>query len=250
MAQAQVNLVDQRDATVRTHHLGNAAHFVGVDGGARGVGWRSQQHTPRAWPPCGTHLLGIELKALFCRGGQQHCLALGGAHKMAVAGVAGVGHQHFVARIDQGQASQLQGSRCACRYHNALRGNVQPEALRIPAADALTQRGQPGGLGVLRQPGADGPLGGLLHQWRGSEVRFADVQKNHGRGRVRYLSSQLAGGLGHFHDVKRIDALGAAGQSHGAMAGGNGRYPAVSGCIRPDPLRQPAASGPACAARH
>ena len=52
--QAQIDLVDQRDATVRTHHLGNAAHFVG--GGWRcpvGLDESEASSTPACVAPCG-----------------------------------------------------------------------------------------------------------------------------------------------------------------------------------------------------
>jgi hypothetical protein len=55
--------------------------------------------------------------------------AFGGAHEMAVAGVARVGHQHFVAGVDQRQAGQLQRGRGAGRDHDAARRHVHAKAL-------------------------------------------------------------------------------------------------------------------------
>ena len=133
---------------------------------------------------------------------------------MPVAGVAGVGHEHFVARVDQRQAGQLQCGRGASGDHNAAGGNVDTKAAGVPVADAFAQGGQAGGLGVLAVALADGALGCGLHQWRGGEIGLADVQKHHGRIGVRHAAAQLGGGLGHFHHIKRLYFFGAARDLH------------------------------------
>ena len=81
---------------------------------------------------------------------------------MAVAGVARIRHQHLVAALDQRQAGELQRRRGARGDHDARRVDLHAEALRVPLRDALAQRREAGGVGVLRAAVADGPLGGLL----------------------------------------------------------------------------------------
>ena len=117
----------------------NGAQFVRMDGGAGGVGGRGEQHPPCLRSPMGAHLFGAELKAFRSRGGDQHGAPLGGADKVTVAGVAGVGHQHFITGFDQGQAGQLQRRRCASSDHDATRRHVHAKAAGIPGADALAQ---------------------------------------------------------------------------------------------------------------
>ena len=88
--------------------------------------------------------------------------ALGSAHEVAVAGVAGVGHQHFVARVDQRQAGQVQRGRGASRDHDAPCRNVHPEAaFGYQPLSVRAARAGPGGVGVLGGTVADG-------RWRAS----------------------------------------------------------------------------------
>ena len=130
---------------------------------------------------------------------------------MAVAGVAGVGHQHLVALVDQRQAGQLQRGRGAGRDDDAPGRHIHAKAAGVPGTDALAQLGQARCLGVLGATVADGALGSLLHQGRGAEVGFANVQIDHGRVAGAGLAGHLLCVLGHFHDIERLDALGAAG---------------------------------------
>lgn len=83
---------------------------------------------------------------------------------MAVAGIAGIGHEDFVARVDGRQAGQLQRGRGAGRDHDAPRRHIHAEALRIPVADALAQLGQAQGRRVLRGAALHGTGRSLLHQ--------------------------------------------------------------------------------------
>ncbi|MPN52327.1 hypothetical protein SDC9_199983 [bioreactor metagenome] len=154
------------------------------------------------------------MRALLGRGRDQHGLALGRAHEVAVAGVAGVGHQDLVARVDQRQAGKLQSRRGACGNDDAPRRHVNAKALGIPAADVLTQCVQAQRRGVLRQAGAYGAVGGLLNEGRGGEVGLADVQEDHRVVASSHFACQGLCGLGDFHHVERFDALGACGQFH------------------------------------
>ena len=217
VAQGQINLVHQRHPATRLHHGVDAAQLFRVNRAAGGVGGRGQQHAARFRPPGGLYLLRAELKTLLRRGGNQHRAPVSRTYKMPVARVAGVGHEHFVARVDQRQAGQLQRSRRTGGDHNAAGGHVHAEAAGVPGADARAQRGQTGGLGVLAVALGNGAQRSLLHQRRGSEIGLANVQEHHGRIGVRHAGAQLRRGLGHLHHIKRRDVLGAARDLHGLL---------------------------------
>ena len=133
---------------------------------------------------------------------------------MAVTGVTRVGHEHFVAGINQGQTSQLQGGRGTRRDHNPMGGDLQAKARRVPVADAFAQGRQARGLGVLGLAIAHGFLGGLLNQRRCGEVRFANVEKNHRLVRLGDLLCQGRGRFGDLHHVERLNALSALRDLH------------------------------------
>ena len=214
-AQAQVNFVHQRHTAALAHQAGNALQLFAGNGCAGGVGRRGQQHTARGWAPGRLHLRCAELKALGRARRQQHRRALSGLHKLAVAGVARVGHQHLVAGLDEREASQLQGRRSTRRDDDAGRVDVQPKAGGVPAADGFAQSGQARGRGVLAAAVANGAFGSLLHLGRGREVRLADVEVQHGPVARLCGCGHGRSCFGQLHDVKRFDALRPLGNPHG-----------------------------------
>ena len=212
--QAQVNFIDDGDAATRLHELVDVAQGIGVDGCAGGVGRAGQQHTLGLRAPRLPNLIGIELIPLVSGGGQHHGAPTSSLDKLAVARVAGVGQQDFVAIVHQGHAGQVQCCRCTGGDHDAAWVNGQPPALGIPLADALAQSLQAQGVGVLGLPILDGLMGCRLHQGWGREVGLSDVERDHGAVGVCELLRQPRRGLSHFHHIKRLNALGALRQFH------------------------------------
>ena len=157
-----------------------------------------------------------ELEALGRAGGDEHGLAFGRLHELAVAGVARVGHQHLVAGFDERQARELQGGRCTGRHDDARRIDVQAEARRIPATDGFTQRGQAGSLCVLAAAGPNGAFGGCHDGGWGREIGLSDVEVDHGSISLTRLRRHGRSGLGQLHHVERFHALRALGDPHGA----------------------------------
>ncbi|MOA30585.1 hypothetical protein D3C78_1516860 [compost metagenome] len=141
---------------------------------------------------------------------------------MAVAGVAGVGHEDFIAGIDQRQAGELQRGRGAGCHDNAARRYIHAKALGIPAADALAQRVQAQGRRVLGMAFGHGARRGLLHQRWCREIGFADVQKDHRFAGVSHFACQGLCCLGHFHHIKRLNPLGACRNLHRLEPAGSG----------------------------
>ncbi|MNT02102.1 hypothetical protein D3C72_1365900 [compost metagenome] len=215
MRQAQVDFVDDGKAIPRLDHLVDLAQLGRGDGAASRVAGRRQQYATCPVAPGGAYLVGAQLKTLCGRGGQQHGIAFRCAHKVAIAGVARIGHQNFVTRIDERQAHQLQRGRCARGDDDAAGRNINAKALRIPGRQRLAQRRNAQRRGVLRQAALDGLAGGFLHQGGRGEIRLADVQEDHGIGRARHLGRQCLGGLGHFHHIERFNAVGTVGNLHG-----------------------------------
>ena len=197
------------------HHVKDAGQLGRINRGARGVGGRGQQNAPGLGAPGRCDFGCAQLKTLVSRGGQQNRCAIGGAHKMAVAGVAGVGHEDFIALVHQRQAGQLKRCRRARRDHDAAGWHPQAKTLRIPAADGLAQCVQAQGGGVLGLAGRDDGLCCRLHTGRGGEVGLANVQKHHRPVGVRDLAGFLRSRFGHFHHPKRLDPLGSFRDAHG-----------------------------------
>ncbi len=215
VGEAEVDLVDEGEAVACLHGGVDAAQFIGRDRGARGVGGRRQQHAARLRAPMRGDLVGAELEALPGGGGHEHRAAVRRAHEMAVARVARVRHEYLVALLDERQAGELQGAGGTRRDHDAARRHRHAEALGVPAADALAQRVQAEGVGVLRGAAAQGAVGRFAHQRRGGEVGLADVQEDHRLRAAGHLAGQGLRGLGDLHHVKGFDALGAPGKLHG-----------------------------------
>ena len=155
-----------------------------------------------------------ELEALFGRCGNEYGDAVGGRDEVSVARVARVGQQHLVVAVDEREARELQRGRCAGGDDDAARRDVQAEARCVPAADALAQGDEAGRVGVLRPAGTNGTLGGFLHQRRGSEVRLADVEKDHRRLGTRRTARDLHRRLGALHHVERLDVIETGGEFH------------------------------------
>ena len=76
------------------------------------------------------HRRCVELEARAGTRLQQAWLRVGSGHEVPVAGIAGVGHQYLVARLEQCGAHELQRCRCAGRDDDALGRYAQAEALR------------------------------------------------------------------------------------------------------------------------
>ena len=213
-AQAQVDFVEDGHAATVSHGRGNALQGVAVDRGPCGVGWRGQQHATRGGAPGGGDVLGAELEALIGAAGQQHRLPTGGLHELAVAGVAGVGHEDFVALVDQRQTGQLQRGRSASGDDDARWVDGHTPSRGVPAADGFAQGRQAGGWGVLGQALFNGALRRSLHQGWCGEVGLADVQGDHRRIARACARLQLAGGFGQLHHVERSHPLSALRELH------------------------------------
>ena len=133
---------------------------------------------------------------------------------MPVARVARVRQQHLVVAIDQRMRHELQRGRRARGDDDAARRDVEAEALAVPARDALAQRREAGGVGVLGAAGPQRALGGFLHQRRRGEVGLADVEEDHRRVGARRAARELGRGLRALHHVEGLDVIEAGGELH------------------------------------
>jgi hypothetical protein len=201
--QALVDLVDDGEAAARTDRGDDARQFVGQDSGAGRVRRRRQQHAARALAPVCRHLLRRELEALLRAARDHRRAAFEGGDEMAVAGIRGVGHQHFVVALDQHRSGQQQRGRGAGGDDDALRRDVEVVHLPVMARDRRAQFGQAGGGRVLQAAVGHRPAGGHDHRGRGAEVRLTDA---HADDRTA-LARQLGGQLADLHHVERRDAV-------------------------------------------
>ncbi len=137
IAEAQIDFVDDAHPAARAHHIGDAAQLLWRDGGAGGVGGRGQQHPGGLRRPRGLDFAGGELKALRGGGGQHARPGSCSGHEVLVARIARVGHEHFIARIEQQQAGQGEGSRGACGDEHARRVERHAVHLGVVLRDAF-----------------------------------------------------------------------------------------------------------------
>jgi len=150
---------------------------------------------------------------------RQHGSAVGGAHEMAVARVAGVGHQHLVARLDQRQAGQLQGRRGACGDHDAAgRRPARQDGCCVPGGDAPRARpaGRVASVYWVRPSAAW--LRSAAPCTSGGAVKSGSPMFRKTMGAVGCGGApggQARRRLGHLHHVEGLDALGAPGDPHG-----------------------------------
>mmetsp|Transcript_53113 Transcript_53113/g.124155 ORF Transcript_53113/g.124155 Transcript_53113/m.124155 type:complete len:405 (-) Transcript_53113:1279-2493(-) len=220
VAERQVDLVDDGDAPTGAHAARDVGQHLRRDGGAGRVAGRCEQHAAGRRRPGLTHLGGAKLEARRGIGGQQARGRVRRRHEMAVAGVARVGHEHLVTPLEEREAGELQRRRGAGRDGDALRGDVEPEALTVPGGNRLTERRQAERVGVGR-----GPLGHtrdrLPHGGGRAEVRLADVEPDHPAptlgGVAQRAGRGLCRGLGQLHHVEGLDAVKPGGELHGLI---------------------------------
>ncbi len=204
--QTLVDLVDDGKALAGPHGLQDARQLVRQDRCAGGVGRRCQQHATGLFAPVGLHLLGRELEALG-RAARDHLrAAVESGDEMPVAGVAGVGHQHFRADLHQHGAGQQQRGRGTGGHHHAARRDVDPVHGLVIAGDGLAQRCDAQRAGVLGHAAAHGGLGGPHHGLGGGEVGLADPHVDD----VAPGALEFGGLLGQLHHVEGVD-IGKAG---------------------------------------
>ncbi|MNT34075.1 hypothetical protein D3C72_1700320 [compost metagenome] len=125
---------------------------------------------------------------------------------MPVAGVAGVGHQHLGADLDQHRARQQQRAGSAGGDDHAPRRDVQAVGGLVVAGDGLAQRVDAERTGVLRDAAAHGGFGRAHHRLGGGEVRLADAHVHD----MAAGALQRGGLLGQLHHVEGVD-IGEAG---------------------------------------
>ena len=224
--QPLVDLVDDGKAAARAHRRQHLLHLRAGHRGAGRIRRRGDDHAARALAPALLDVLRRQLVALGRAGRHQRRLAAERRDEMAVAGIAGIGHQHFVAFADQRGACQQQAGRGAGGDDDAARVDLDTVRAGVVRRDRLAQRRQAERVGVLGGAGADRVDRRLLHQFGGGEVRLADAHADH----VDAGARQRAGRLDHLHHVERLDRMHAlrhllrARRLHGKMVRWGSRH--------------------------
>ncbi len=127
---------------------------------------------------------------------------------MTVAGIAGIGQQHPIVRVDQQRGRQLQGAGSAGRDQNPSSGYLDAVTNPIVFADGAAQLRQSGGGGVAGATLRQRALAGGDDRGGGRKVRLADFHvDDRAARRFQFLGAGQQG-----HHVKRRDVRHPAGQ--------------------------------------
>jgi hypothetical protein len=126
---------------------------------------------------------------------------------VAVARIAGVGHQHFVVAVDERRAGQQQRRGGACRHDNARRIDREAVRVLVVPGDGLAQRLHTERARVLRHAAAQRGGCGLDNGLGRREVRLANAHVDD----VASGVLELGGFLHQFHDIERLDLVDAGG---------------------------------------
>jgi hypothetical protein len=103
-----IDLVAQDPQVMRPGHGADGADVVAGEHRAGGVVRRIEKDHPRGRRHRARHVGGVEPEAAVLPQRHRHGDGAGGAHQAVVGGVAGVGHQHFVAGFHQRRQQQVQ----------------------------------------------------------------------------------------------------------------------------------------------
>jgi len=132
---------------------------------------------------------------------------------MAVTGIAGIGHQDLVARVDieRSYAEQPAGRARRDRYPRSR--NFTSKFTSIVAGDRVTERieTQRGGVGSATVP--DGAHARFHHRRGRGEVGLADLHVHHvTAGALERLRARQ-----HVHHLEGLDFGGAPRRTHGSL---------------------------------
>ncbi len=175
--------------------------------GAGGIGRRVDDDGLGAGAQIGAQLLGPQLEAVRFRHRHVAGHPVHQAHEIRVAGVVGVGKEHFVPRVQQPRKDEDHGGRGARGDDELLRLDPNLIFLQVMLAQGLPELDEPLGVGVLGPARGHGPVGRVLHHLGGGVVRLPDLQVDD----LLPLALQLLGPLQDVHHQKRGDLPGPAG---------------------------------------
>ena len=137
----------------------------------------------------------VQLVVAVSAHGHQLPLPFHQAHKMAVAGIARIRHQHTVTRVHQQRGDQQQGAGCAWCDHDARGRDIQTIGVRIVTGQGLTQLGNTRGLGIIGGTSGKGRSSRLDNGFRRGKIRFPGGHMHD----IRTLGRQLRGPGQHLH---------------------------------------------------
>ena len=174
--QAEVDLVGEDPEVAVAGRRGDVGERLLGKDAAGGVAGRVEDDHPRARAERGVEGLQVQVEAPFLRQGHGHGPGADQADGRLVAGEAGVGSDHLVARFEQGQHGQ-EDERLGSRGDDDL---LWGEPHASPPAGVLGQGLAQGGDArrwiVAGLPRGDGPDARQGDVWVGLEVRLADLQ--------------------------------------------------------------------------
>ena len=201
-----VDLVDDEYAAALGEEARDRLQLALFDQSPCRVRRRAEDQSFRARAPGRAHHGRGRLKILRGRNGERPRAPLESAHEMAVAGISGIGHEHFVARVDIERGDGQESAGCACRHDDARRLEHARKSRGVMRGDRLAQRVQAERGRVRRAAFAQRAHAGLDHRRGRGEVGLADLHVHHAPARAL----EIVRARKHIHDFERFDFRGAA----------------------------------------
>ncbi|MCY1535008.1 hypothetical protein D9M68_703940 [compost metagenome] len=133
-----------------------------------------QRQRAGAWGDGRRDVLGLDAEAVLRAHRHRDHLGPAGAEHRLVGDVHGLGHYHFVARIEQALHHAEQRALGAGQHHHLVGRDLLPAALVVPGGDTLAQGELAAYIGVVGAAVEQAVDGGLDYGLRGVEIRVAD----------------------------------------------------------------------------
>ena len=242
IGQGQVDLVDDPPGPALARRLADGGQFGEGDGRAGRVRRRGHLHRARAFRPGCQRRGEVELIAGGRSRGGQDDAAPEGVDELAVAGVAGVGHDDVVARLRRQCRGQQQPRRGPRRDEHPPRVDVDAVAGAVQAGHGPAQRGQARGRGVGQGAPVHGGAHGLVDPRRGAEGGLAEAEL----GDADPPGLQLPCPGADAHGVEGLCSYGSLRDLHGCSWGRGACHqaPRCQGRTQPAPVGgRPGAGG-------
>ena len=190
--------------------FGQGAHALRLQHDARGVAGGVDEHGPGARRDLFGHVFGTELEAFFLMGQRPDGHPARIAHEVGIAGIAGIGEDDFVARIEQGGEKDHHGRGRTGEDQHLVGMQADTIAPLVIGAQMFAQLHIAQGVGVVGLPFVQGLEGSLTDALGRIEIGFAQFQVDDGS----TLPFELLGAFQHFHGQKRRDAAYSLGYHH------------------------------------
>lgn len=203
IGQTVINFVghDQRS------QFGQRAHAFRLQHDAGGVAGRIDEHGPRPRGDQPGHILRTVLEPLLLMRERPHGHAPGVTHEVGVAGIAGIGQDDLVSRIEQRGKQHHHGGGGTGEDQNLIRPHAHAVPPPVKGAYGLAQLHVAEGMRVVGPSLVESGHSRVADAGGRVEIRLSKFQMNDGRP----LAFELLGAFQNLHCQKRRNAADSLG---------------------------------------